>query len=192
MSDSRQVMTTVGSFALVLLVGGAVLVWPAQRELRSLRKETQDLQQKAQMADTIEVQVQTLRTELEQQQKRVANDLKVIPQAPRTADIMRRLSQLVDGDVVRDWSFTQGMSASAVSDPDVSAQIIPLTAELRGRFDSVFALMRVAESMDELVRISEVRIKTDRQRNAMADTPLLSANIVLEAVYDPKIAKETR
>lgn len=192
MMDKRHVMTTVGSFLLVVLLGGAVMVWPVRRELGSLKVKTAELELKAGTADGAAQRVQRLRTQLKEKRRRIDEEFKTIPASPPAANIMRRLSQMVDGDAVHDWSLTQGMVGNAGSDEEATARMIPLTAELRGEFGSVFDLLHAAESMDNLVRISSLNISAAQNHRIEREAPLLTANVMFEAIYDPRAGKEAR
>ena len=97
---------------------------------------------------------------------------------------------------------------------------MPLTVDMQATFDSVFALIRNAESMDRLVRVASVRVmckreftaesaesaeKTSRKsRSAFSassavnnplesdrfGSPILKASVGLEAIYEPPAGQE--
>ena len=60
---------------------------------------------------------------------------------------------------------------------------------MQARCDSIFATLRLAETMDRLVRVTNVRVERDPQSRVQeedwVDQPLLTASIGLEAVYEP-------
>lgn len=198
-SQRKQLLTSLGCFLTVVILGYAMLVWPARKQARAIRTETASLLEDVSNLTGTAEHVQQLRAELQYIHARVDNELKVIPDAP-PVDIMSRLSLHVDGDTVRDWSLTQGMPQSASTDERVSAQVVPWTAEIKARFNAVFDVLQKAESMNELVRVSSVRLSRSggaRQRsntsystNELDDEPIVTAAIVFEAVYDP--GKEQR
>jgi len=95
---------------------------------------------------------------------------------------MRRLSMPVDGVYVYDQTFTAGDPREAVPGGDLSIMVQPLTVDMDARFDSIFALMGQAESMDRLMRISSVSIAIDRTNK---ENTIATASIVLESVFDP-------
>ena len=50
-------------------------------------------------------------------------------------------------------------------------------------FDAIFALVQVAESLPQLVRVNSVTIACDRRKNEGA--PIGEATIALEVIYQP-------
>ena len=68
-------------------------------------------------------------------------------------------------------------------DEQLPTRVQPLTVDMEARFDSIFALLRAAESMDRLLRVSSVKIACERRVAGVQ--PLAKASIVLEAVYEP-------
>ena len=74
--------------------------------------------------------------------------------------------------------------AEAVPGGEISARVQPLTVEMVARFDTIFTLMREAESMARLLRIASVSIVTDN-RPEFEDLAVAKASIILEAVFDP-------
>jgi hypothetical protein len=89
----------------------------------------------------------------------------------------------VDGANVRDQMFDAGDPKDAVYGSELSTQVTPLTIDMEARFDAVFALLRTAESMDRLLRISTVQVVCNRVDED--DEPFTKATVVLEAVYNP-------
>lgn len=192
-SDRKQLLTSLGCFLLVVGIGGALLIWPVRKQAHAVRAETIDLHvQIANLAGTAE-RVEQLQRDLLQARARMANEFKVIPSAP--SDINSRLSLHVDGKLVHDWSLTQGMPQSARSDDAINAKVVPWTAEIKSKFEAVYDVLRTAESMDELVRVSSVRLSSTgsgrqsgpggRPKVEPQDAPIVTAAIVFEAVYDP-------
>jgi hypothetical protein len=59
---------------------------------------------------------------------------------------------------------------------------------MEARFDAVFALLRAAESMDRLLRVTSIKVVSDRLQDD--DQPFTDATVVLEAVYDPPATGE--
>jgi hypothetical protein len=192
-SERKQLLTSLGCFLLVVGIGGALLIWPVRKQAHAVRAETIDLHaQIANLAGTAE-RVEQLQRDLAQARARMASDFKIIPSTP--SDINSRLSLHVDGQIVQDWSLTQGMPQSARSDDAVKAMVVPWTAEIKSRFEAVYDVLRTAEMMDELVRVSSVRLSSTggsrqsgpggRPRVEPQDTPIVTAAIVFEAVYEP-------
>lgn len=191
MSNAKHLLLTGALFFGVLLLGTALLIVPVRREIQGVRKDAQLLREEVESNIGRAEHVHDLQRQLYEARDRVANEFRNIPTTPRIAHVMQQLSPPVDGTTVRDWSLRQGMPASAVSDSEVAAMAIPLHAEMQAKFESVFQVLRVAESMNDLMRISSVRMNTTGGRGGNArqqdigDDPVVTAAIALEAIYDP-------
>ena len=175
-------------FAIALLVaivglGGLLLVWPAYRDAASIDRRVHDLRRKGENYDAQAREIARLTTELDELHEVIKEDLKRIPESSDIAGLMRVLSLPVDDVHVRDQTFTAGTVKEAVAGTELPTRVQPLTIEMHARFDAIFALIRSAESMDRLLRISAVNITCDRRRDE--DQPFATASIVLEAVFDP-------
>lgn len=189
-SNTKQILTTVGCFLGVLLLGIALLVWPVRREISSVRTDASTLRDQAEALSGRAKQLDELQRELDEARHRVDREFKNVPLRPRIASVMQQLSPVVDGHSIMDWSLRQDMPSSALSDPDVSAMAIPLNAEMQARFDSVFYVLQKAEAIEDLIRIRSIRMNTTNVRSGgravdQGDMPLVTAAIVLDAIYDP-------
>ena len=121
--------------------------------------------------------------------RQVREKFNVIPPAPNIAGLMRRLSLPVDGRTVLDQTFTAGSPIHAGGGESTNEEAMPLTVDIEATFDSVFALIRRAETMDRLVRVVSVRMVADRKHDDREE-PLLTATVGLEAIFDATQAEE--
>lgn len=190
MSEQKHfVMTALGA-VLLLIVGGVLLVWPSYREAAAMRQGTAELNQRVATLETRQAEVQQLDEELAEARRLIREELKVIPEAADIAELMRRLSLRVDGVAVQDQTFTAGAPFGALPDEKYRTQALPLTIDMMARFDSAFAVLRAAETLDRLIRISSVRISCDREKTVDQDQPFVTASIVMEAIYEPPMTTE--
>ncbi len=182
MSSRRHLAFAILSLLAVVTFGGVLLVWPSYREAARHDRRTVLLHQKGKNYDAQARRIDTLTKQVEQMTRRMETELKAIPETPDIADLMRRLSMPVDGVHVYDQTFTAGDPREAVPGGDLPILVQPLTVEMDARFDSIFALTRLAESMDRLLRVSSINIAVDRTNT---EDTIASASIVLESVFDP-------
>ena len=182
MSSKRHLGFAILSLLAVVGLGSVLLVWPAYREASRHNSRTSLLHHKGENYDLQARRIATLTRQVDQMTRRVETDLKRIPETPDIADLMRRLSMPVDGIHVHDQTFTAGDPREAIPGGDLSVLVQPLTVEMVARFDAIFTLMRRAESMDRLLRVSQISIAVDRTNTQ--DTVAI-ATIVLESVFDP-------
>ena len=182
MSSRRHLAFAIMSLLAVVGLGAVLLVWPSYREASRHNRRTLLLHHKGQNYDAQARRIATLTKQVEKTTHRMKTEQKTIPETPDIADLMRRLSMPVDGIHVLDQTFTAGDPRNAVPGGDLPVLVQPLTVEMVARFDAIFALMRLAESMDRLLRVSSISIAVDRTNTQ--DT-VASATIVLESVFDP-------
>ena len=189
--DQKHIALAVAAFFGVLGFGTMILVWPVWSNTKELRAEIKGLEAKMNALDAVTEQTTLLSEELHDARTYLAQDLKRIPDAPNIADLMRRLSLRVDGVTVWDQTFTAGSQhaplgvkreGEADDAPDIRA--MPLNIDMQATFDSVFALLQSAESMDRLVRIVSLRLHADRERLNRDGEPMLVATVGLDAIYE--------
>lgn len=217
------------TIAAACLVAGALVlvglfIWPNYRRASQVRGQIADLQAKMDGLEGRNNEVEQLAAQLRALQSQVETELKEIPWTPDVASLYRKLSQEVDGSIVLDQTFTKGsVSELAVTIGDGSAAVQPdgakaatsslqamaITVDMEATFDSVFAMVRSAELMRQLVRVSSVRLqcKRDALGQAAAKTPetsvpdgqaqgtdacIVSATIGLEAIFEPVGDKEDK
>jgi hypothetical protein len=184
MSNRKHLFLAIASALAVLLLGGAALVWPAHRQRVTICHSIADLERKISGLSDQTDAVERLADELEVVRQRMGDDLKLIPETPDSAGLNRILSLPIDARTVRDQTFTAGSPTAAAVGEDFPELAVPLTVDMEATFDSVFALIRIAEQMDRLVRVASVRMAVDRTED-VEETPLLTATIGLEVIYEP-------
>jgi Tfp pilus assembly protein PilO len=189
MNDGKHLMIAITGGLLVILLGGALLVWPSYRKAHAIRQEVVELREKISGLAGQTGKVEQLADELEAARRRVGEDLKFVPETADVAGLMRKLSLPVDGRTVLDQTFTAGNPCDAVLGEDFDERVLPLTVDMEATFDSVFALICAAERMDRLVRVSSVRVAAERPGGG-PEVPMLTASVGLEVVYDPPAAEE--
>jgi Tfp pilus assembly protein PilO len=175
-------MAVVAMIAVVGL-GGLLLAWPAYREAAVLDGQTQELWAKGERYELQAAEIAQLSAELDEAMRRVDTGLKPIPESADIAGLMRVLSLAVDGSNIRDQMFDAGDPKEAASGSGLTALATPLTIDMEARFDAVFALLRTAESMDRLLRVSTVQLVCKHLDEE--EEPFAKATVVLEAVYNP-------
>jgi Tfp pilus assembly protein PilO len=189
MSSNRQmlfaVMGLVGCVALAL----GLLIWPNYREAASLRHQAHDLQTKIDSLGDENVEVERLVEQVSAARKQVAANFKVIPESPDVAEMIRKLSLGVDGRTVMDQTFTAGTPDDALPAQKATMRYMPLKVDMRATFESIFALMRSAESMKRLVRIATVKVACKRDDKQSEDRPMLEASVGLEVLFDAPAAE---
>lgn len=190
MWDTKHMVMTIVIPFVLLCAGVAGLVWPTYRQVHETRQEIAVLERKVDSLPQVTETVETLAEDLDRLQLELDRELKVIPEHAEIASLIRRLSLPVDGRTVLDQTFTTGSANPAIAgeqEPDVLA--MPLTVDMEANFDSLFAMIRAAESMERLIRVSSVRIQCDRDKGEQSTDhrghPLLTASVSLEAIYRP-------
>ena len=184
MSNRRHLTIAILAALGVVGLGGLLLVWPSYRELAQINRQTEVLRNKGENYQMQVRSIARLKTEVDQAADQVAFGLKLIPESPGVADLMRILSRPLDGVHVLDQTFRAGNVMEAVPGGDLPARVQPLTVEIEGRFDSIFDLIVVVESMERLVRIASLRVECDHRADNY-DWRVARASIVLEAVFEP-------
>lgn len=185
MNERKHILLTIAGAVLALLLVGGLFVMPGYREAAEMREQTRELNQRVATLELRQAEVKRLEEQLAEARRQIREELKVIPSSPEVAELMRQLSLQVDGVMVRDQTFTAGMPFEALPNKQARAEALPLTVDMYARFDSIFAVMRAAETMDRLIRIGSVRLNCEREKEPDRDEPLVTASIVLEAIYEP-------
>jgi hypothetical protein len=192
MNSRTKVLTCgLGLFATVTLAI-AFVIWPNYEESKRLNTQIASLYSRmnsfARQAERVDVLARGVRA-LERQ---VNAELKLIPATPDAELLIGKLSLPIDGHTILDQTFTTGQAGSAAPGTPIAAQALPLSVEMQAEFEAIFATLRLAETMDRLVRVTSVRVERDPQARAKEEDsvnrPLLMASIGLEAVYEPPSA----
>ena len=134
--------------------------------------------------------IDRLAADLDELTRRVETEHKVIPESADIAGLMRVLSMPVDGVTIRDQTFTTGQPKEAVVGGDLTAMATPLTIDMVARFDSIFALIQAAESLDRLLRVESLNMVCEHPEGE--DELFASASVSLDVIYDPPGAREDR
>jgi Tfp pilus assembly protein PilO len=185
MSSSRHLLMAVAAFVIIVVTGGALLVWPNMRETRRINDRIGELEKKIHDLTGPTQRVERLAEQVGAARRRIESDFKEIPTSPDMAGLIRKLSLPVDGLNVRDQTFTAGNATNAMLGEEYTSQAMPLSVDMKGSFQSIFELLQAAESMDRLVRITSVRVSTNREQQQDPDEPVLSATMSLDAIFEP-------
>ncbi|MBX3374397.1 MAG: hypothetical protein KF817_11225 [Phycisphaeraceae bacterium] len=156
----------------IVLLGGLAAAWPAYRESVLIRREIRSLSHRVGISAVIADDERRLSLELAEKRRLIARSCRTVPPTADTADIVGRLALPVDGVLVLDQNFTTGAATRATGEEGWPEQAIPLTVELRGSFDSGFALLRSIERMDRLLRVTSVRATADRAIDGPGSPPV--------------------
>jgi hypothetical protein len=190
-SNRNLVWAVVGVVALAAIVAW-VIIWPNYREAAEVKQRIVELERKIAGHGEQSIAIASLSSEVNNARRRMETELKVMPASPDVADLIRKLSLPVDGANVIDQTFTAGSPVDVNIGDAGSAKAMPLMVELAATFDSVFALLRSAESMDRLLRIASVKVVCKRTDDKITDIPVLQASLGIEAIYEPIVPEERR
>ena len=189
MTSRRHLILAVFVALAILVGGGLALVWPNYKKISAMNDRINDLHAKSRDLQVQDETLTVLSAGLKHAMQTIDENLKVTPASANIADLMGRLSLRPDGVTVLDQSFTTGQPADAVPGSEMTVQATPLTVEITGRFDAIFALIRSVETMHRLIRVSSVSLDSNNVDQADAltgqDSPIITANIGLEVIYDP-------
>ena len=169
-------------------LGMLTLAWPTYRDAADINLQAEVLRHKGENPQAQVAEITRLSSELDALNRRVQTGLKLVPESADVAGLIRVLSLPVDGVNVRDQTFTAGDPKDAVPGSDSKEKAQLLTVDLQSRFDAIFAIMRAAESLDRLLRISSVSIVCERDQDE--ERPMAKASMVLEAIYEPPRVEE--
>ena len=184
MQNTRHLALGVAATLAVAAAASALFIWPNYREARAVRLQVAELQGRVSALGSRTKAVERLAEDLHAARMRVQHDLKVIPETADIAGLIRKLSDTIDAVNVVEQTFTAGTPGEAIIGGDSPAMMMPVTADMRATFESVLALIRKAETMGRLVRVSSVRLLCKREEQK-TDVPLLHASVGLEVVYEP-------
>lgn len=189
MLANRSLLIGIGAVMVVLVLGVTMIVWPNYRRASDHDHRVEELLSKIEGLSGKSEEVERLADELEERRRVIETELKYIPESPDTVELFRRLSINVDGVTVRDHEITGGSETFVLNDDEATVRAVPLTVELEATFDSIYAVIRAAETMDRLVRITSLNIAAERDRLETGDE-LLTASVGMEAIYDSHVLVE--
>ena len=186
MFSNRHIMVAAILLAVCVLLIGGLFIYPNYRKAASIRTQVRELQRKMDGLDGQTQEVEKLARDVRAQRIRMEAEQKVIPTTPDMSNLMQKLSQPVDYINVIAQNLTTGSAADAIvnAPDDCGVKAMPLTVDMDASFESVFALVRSAESVRRLVRVASVRITCKRDEKN-PDNAIVKATIGLEAIYDP-------
>ncbi len=184
MPTSKHFLFAAMGLVAMLALGVVVFVVPTYRQAATVRERIGDLRARIANLEHSTQDVERLTAEVAQQRLRIEREFKIIPESADIASLIRKLSLPVDQTMVRDQTFTAGSPGDAIPGGASPLQAIPLMVDMEATFDSVFALVRSAESVDRLVRVSSVRMMCKRDE-AQNDRPILKATVSLDAIFEP-------
>ncbi|MCI0364878.1 MAG: type 4a pilus biogenesis protein PilO [Phycisphaerales bacterium] len=189
MSTTKAMILATLAVVTVLGLGYALVVRPNYQRAASLRTQAAQLHQKVMHLAAMTEDVERLADEASAARQRVDRDLKLIPDSADIAGLIRKLSQSVDRIRVLNQTFNAGSPGEALPGGKSLIEATPLTIDIEASFDSIFALIQNAESINRLLRISSVRMSCKRDEAAPTRAPMVKATVVLEAIYEPPVAQ---
>lgn len=192
MASNRNLMWSVLGVVVLAAVVGWFIIWPNYREAARVNENVSRLEQKIAGQAERTGELNSLSMEVQNSRRRMETELKIVPASPDVADLIRKLSLPVDGANVVDQTFTAGSPVDITVGAAGSTKSMPLTVDLAATFDSVFALLRSAESMNRLLRVASVKVICKRTDDDTTDIPVLHASLGLEAIYEPTVPEERR
>lgn len=184
MSDRRHIMLAVGLFLAVLALGGMTLALPNVREVWEIRERVADLTNRSEGVEQTTLMVEQLSKMVADAQRTVDADLKSIPNEAGIALMIRRLSLPIDGETVRDQTFSVGSVIEPLPETHPMIRAVPVTMEMKATFESTYAVLRTIESMERLVRLRSIRINSSTDAINRYGEPIVSTLLVLETVYE--------
>jgi hypothetical protein len=190
-SNRNLVWAVIGVLGLAAIVAW-LIIWPNYREAAHVKQRIVELERKIAGHGEQTIAITSLSNEVSNARRRMETELKIVPSSPDVADLIRKLSLPVDGANVIDQTFTAGSPVDVNAGEAGSAKAMPLMVELAATFDSVFALLRSAESMNRLLRVASVKVVCKRNDDKFTDIPVLQASLGLEAIYEPVVSEERR
>lgn len=195
MSSNRQIFLGGAGLTVLVAVMAWLFIWPGYRDARGFRVQVEILCGKIAGLEDGHREVGRLKEQVDEAGRLVGERCKEIPASPEVAELIRKLSLPVDGVSVTDQTFTAG-SAEAIDASGLEGWTfwaMPLKVEMSATFESIYALLRAAESMNQLMRVSSLKVICKRDEKSSAPvaapgadvSPMLNASVGLEAIYDP-------
>ncbi len=184
MLSNRQLALALVGLVILAAVGAALLVWPNYQKARDIDEEIARLHEKIKVKSIGNQALARLARKVNRATELRDAECKRIPPAPEIAELVEFLSREVDRRDVRNQRSTAGDPVSAVIGEQVGVLATPLTVDMEATFDSVFRLIRAAETTDRLIRVGRVRIYRDRDEKTDG-SPFVQASVGLELVYEP-------
>jgi hypothetical protein len=182
MSSNRQLASALVGLVILAAVGAALLVWPNYQKARAVDEEIARLHEEIEVLSVRNQALARLARRVNRATELRDTECKRIPASPEIAELIGFLSREVDRRNVRNQRSTAGDPVSAVAGEQVGVLATPLTVDMEATFDSVFRLIRAAETTDRLIRVGRVRIYRDRDEKTDG-SPIVQASVGLEIVH---------
>ena len=183
MSAIKERWMLICTFALLVLVLFCFAI-PNYKIANNNVQEAKRLEDRINKLERRQVEVSQLREECERLANEVRSTYKNVPLSPDTAQIVQALSLDVDGMHVLDQSFVAGALTKKTAIQEDVFSVQPLAITMEADFNSIFRVIRLAETMGRLIRVSSVRI-TRPEREADSGSVTLEAAIGLHASFNP-------
>jgi Tfp pilus assembly protein PilO len=190
MNSARRTWLLWGGTIAGLLLAAAVAVYPGYRVAHQAQGRMESLREMVQSLPGRITEVDRLSHELEEIRATIRTELRQVPADPDIASLFQALSLPVDGVAVRDRTFAAGAPVEALPAERSPTLVVPVTVEMEASFDSIFALLRAAETATQLVRVTSVKVTNPLSKEGEG-TGFLSAAIGLDAVYEAAPRQET-
>ena len=188
MSSNRQLVTALVGVVVLVAIGAALLVWPNYQKARAIDADIVMLQERIEALSVRNQALARLARRVNRAVELRDSECKRIPSSPEVAELIGYLSREVGREEVKNQRSTAGDPISAVGGEDVGMLATPLTVDMEATFDSVFRLIRAAETTDRLIRVGRVRIYRDRD-DKTDGSPVVQASVGLEIIYEPPADK---
>ena len=186
MRDDRWLAISLTAALATVILGGTIVVWPLDRETRSVHEQIATLQRLVGDGERESHQLYRLARDLDQAKTR-ADDVKTIPRAPDVVQLVERLARTVDARTATSLTFETGVATPDESGGGLTRQVLPVSIDLRGSYSSVLEVIREVERHEDLVRVASLRINADRGAGG-AGAPMVRATVGLQIVFDPAAA----
>jgi Tfp pilus assembly protein PilO len=183
--NASKIGTWAALYGAAMVIALGVLLWTTGSKRNELNHQILTLEEKMRGLSGHTSELERLAVEVSGLRKFVDNDLKAIPASADVASLIGRLSLPVDGTIVVDQTFTRGSVGPAIAGDDGPLRVMPVTIDMEATFDSLFAVLRSAESMQRLIRIATLRMNFERdEKTEHIDVPRVRASMSLEAVFE--------
>ncbi|MDP7070065.1 MAG: type 4a pilus biogenesis protein PilO [Phycisphaerales bacterium] len=175
--------------AIAATLGGAVLLtwlstWPDWMQARENLTVAAELQRKVGDLDRAEADLARETRRLATSRDRQEQECLRVPATADVAGLMQALSLEVDGQRVRDQTFT------VMDRPEAEAnrfEVLPLQIEMEADFERIWRVLEQSERLPRLLRIAGLEISlVDSKEEPGGDEPrMLRAALALDVVYAP-------
>ncbi len=174
MDNNRLPMLAVGVVIGLVALSGLAVTYPALSTMRSLERQTADLQAETERIEACSNSTQELAARLAATQDRFALEHKSVPPTPDIASLIRKLGTFGEGG---EQTYRQTLTTGQVQQ-EASVNSLPVILETRGSFLEAFDLVQRIEDLDRLARLRRVTVTRDP-----GDDQVIRATIQLDAFF---------